>query len=115
MQKQVRLPKGTIDPNTQAFNVPYSIYSQGSYFGDADCLREKPEENGETDEIKYYRDSTAVAEGGNADVQVLKKKHIEEVLPSFPKMCEYMRNIAREKHTYNKILIKTILKKYNDP
>jgi hypothetical protein len=50
MQKQVKLPEGTIDPNTQAFNVPYSTYAQGSYFGDADCLCDKGDDDSEIEE-----------------------------------------------------------------
>jgi hypothetical protein len=46
---------------------------------------------------------------------VLKKKNIEEVLADFPNMDKYMRNIAKEKLTYNKILLRKILKNYNDP
>jgi len=34
MSKLLPLPEGTIDLKTQAFNVPYSTYSSGSYFGD---------------------------------------------------------------------------------
>lgn len=35
---QLTLESGTIDPVKDAFNVPYSLYVQGSYFGDSDCL-----------------------------------------------------------------------------
>ena len=56
-----------------------------------------------------------MAEGATADVYVLKKKHIEEELLKFPNMEKYMRSIAQEKHTYNKILINKIINKYNDP
>ena len=64
---------------------------------------------------KDYRDNTAVAEGVTSDVYVLKKKHLEEELLKFPSMCKYMRSIANEKRTYNKLLIKKIIKKYKDP
>ena len=40
IQDEIELPVGAIDNTTQAFNVPYSTYTKGSYFGDADCLCE---------------------------------------------------------------------------
>ena len=36
----VELPEGTIDDQNQAFNVPFSVYNKGSYFGDEDVLLE---------------------------------------------------------------------------
>ena len=60
--------------------MPYSVYKKGSYFGDVDCLRKeiRIDQDDENKIIaKDYRDSTAVAEGGTADVYVLKKKHID--------------------------------------
>ena len=41
----VELPEGTIDDQSQAFNVPFSVYSKGSYFGDEDVLLESAFEN----------------------------------------------------------------------
>jgi CRP-like cAMP-binding protein len=64
----IDLPPGTIDYDTQAFNVPYSIYTEGSYFGDSDCLVDLllPVQN------KNFRDSTAEATDNSEVMKVYK-------------------------------------------
>jgi CRP-like cAMP-binding protein len=88
----IELPPGTIDPECDAFNVPYSLYSEGSYFGDSDCLVELllPTQQ------KNYRDSTAEATE-NSEVMKVNKIKLDEQLQLFPEIRRYMVAIAKEK------------------
>lgn len=59
-----------IDPESEAFNVPYIIYTMESFFGDHDFLHAPHEMSGtkkkgqQVQTKKYLRDSTAVADAG---------------------------------------------------
>lgn len=96
----LKLQPGTIDPACEAFNIPYTQYGMGSYFGDQDCLIDLNQPT----HIKSYRDSTAEA-NDDCDIQVIKKRALEEQLQRFPEYRNYMVLLAKEKTRYTKILI----------
>lgn len=67
------LPFGTIDPIVNSFNVPFSIFQSGSYFGDSDCITELLQST----QQKCYRDSTAEA-SDNSEVMVVSKSKLND-------------------------------------
>lgn len=48
------MPESVIDPHKSGFNVPMSVFSVGSYFGDQECLTANLFLE-EYDDKKYYR------------------------------------------------------------
>ena len=110
LSETLKLPPGTIDMTCNAFNVPYSLYTEGSYFGDSDCLTDLllPVQK------KYYRDSTAEA-SDSSEVMLVTRSKLDEQLKLFPEIRRYMVAIAREKLKYHKILIQNVVTRYQDP
>lgn len=84
----------------EAFNVPFNLIVEGSYFGDSDCLFQK----------HCIRESMAEAEK-LSQLLIIKKQALEELLGSFPDIKAQMRNIAKEKKKYYRRLILELLKK----
>jgi hypothetical protein len=65
---------------------------------------------------KYFRDSTAEADGYNrvSVVMVIKKKHFEEEMKKFPQIYNFVRNVAYAKLDYHASLINIIVHKHKD-
>ena len=106
------LPKDTINPETESFNIPFIQYNDNAYFGDNDCLIE--DRNGRLSS-KALRQSTCLTttEGNQTDVMTLHKKHLIEILEDFPKMKKYMFEVAYEKKLYHETLFDAIKMRYN--
>ena len=85
----------------KCFNIPFSIYTNGSYFGDNDVLLQK---NG-------YRTTTAICHS-DCHIYSIKINNLEECIDKFPKVKQTMIRIAREKVKYYKILKDEIKHKY---
>lgn len=60
--------------DNDAFNVPFNLIVEGSYFGDSDCLYQNPK--------KCIRESTAEAEKA-CQLLLIKKKSLEDMLSQF--------------------------------
>lgn len=84
-----------------AYNVPFNLYVEGSYFGDSDCLYQKKQ---------VVRECMAEAEQ-ECHLLVIKKSNLEDLLDQFPKIKSQMFNIAQEKRKYHKRLIQELLRK----
>ena len=104
----VELPEGTIDHQSQAFNVPFSVYNKGSYFGDEDVLLESAfedlqdanEKSQKKKDAGFLRSCTAQA-SEDLEVMILKKRHIIEQLTRFKRIKNYMVLIAKAKTDYH--------------
>jgi hypothetical protein len=81
-------------PDHEAFNVPFNLIVEGSYFGDSDCLYQK----------RCIRESMAEADKAS-HLLLIKKKALEDLLSQFSDLKSQMRNIAREKKKYYNRLI----------
>jgi CRP-like cAMP-binding protein len=92
--------QGTNQRDHEAFNVPFNLIVEGSYFGDSDCLFQK----------RCIRESMAEAEK-LSQLLIIKKQALEDLLGSFPDIKAQMRNIAKEKKKYYRRLILELLKK----
>ena len=104
------LPYGTIQPVTQAFNVPYLSYGGQSFFGDSDCIIE--DNSISSGNAKAYRDSTCLTEEMISYLFVLKKKDLIGALEGFPKMLSYVISVAAEKLAYHNDLIQAIITRF---
>ena len=110
---KIELPDKLIDRETNAFNVPFSLYRQGSYFGDEDVLVDIDLQDLDNDTNKVYRNCTVEA-NEDAEIMTIKKRHLMEPLSRFIHIRRYMMLIAKEKLNYHNILIESILERYKD-
>ena len=85
-----------------AYNVPFNMIVEGSYFGDNDCLYQK----------RCVRESMAEADKPST-LLTIKKVVLEDLLSSFSDIKTQMRNIAREKKRYYRRLVSELIKKRN--
>ena len=72
---EIDLPATIIDMTTQSFNVPFSLYRMGSYFGDEDVLVDIDIRNIDHDRHKVYRSCTVEA-NEDSEIMTLKKRHL---------------------------------------
>jgi CRP-like cAMP-binding protein len=82
--------------DNDAFNVPFNLIVEGSYFGDSDCLYQNPK--------KCIRESTAEADKA-CQLLLIKKKALEDLLTQFSDVKSQMRSIVKEKKRYYQRLI----------
>ncbi len=87
----------------EAFNVPFNLIVEGSYFGDNDCLFQK----------RCIRESMAEAEKAS-QLLIITKKALEDLLCSFPDIKSQMRNIAKEKKRYYRRLTLELLRQKDE-
>ena len=109
---KIELPEKDFDKETQAFNVPFSLYRMGSYFGDEDVLVDIDFQV-DNDSHKLYRSCTVEA-NEDAEIMTIKKRHLLDQLQRFVEIRRYMMLIAKEKINYHNILIESILERYKD-
>jgi hypothetical protein len=81
-----------------AYNVPFNLIVEGSYFGDSDCLYQR----------KCLRESMAEADK-ESHLLMIKKKVLEELLDTFHDLKQQMMSIAKEKRRYYKRLVSELL------
>jgi len=62
ISSMINLPPNHINEMTQSFNVPYSQFVQGSYFGDSECLTQLDRIFPWMGKQRPSRDSTSVAD-----------------------------------------------------
>eukprot|EP00347_Sterkiella_histriomuscorum_P017792 403347976 len=91
------------DPQDDAYNVPFNLYVEGSYFGDSDCLFQR----------RLQRECMAEAEQ-ECHLLVMKKGALEELLEQFQDIKNQMTNIANEKRKYHRRLIQELLRKHKE-
>ena len=72
---KIELPEKLIDRETNAFNVPFSLYRQGSYFGDEDVLVDIDLQDLDNDTNKVFRSCTVEA-NEDAEIMSIKKRHL---------------------------------------
>ena len=89
-----------MDDDEEAFNVPFNLIVEGSYFGDSDCLFLR----------KCIRESTAEADQ-ECHLLLLKKHALEDLLENFIDIKNQMMCIAIEKRKYHRRLISELLQK----
>jgi hypothetical protein len=89
-----------LDDDEEAFNVPFNLIVEGSYFGDSDCLFLR----------KCIRESTAEADQ-ECHLLLLKKHALEDLLENFIDIKNQMMCIAIEKRKYHRRLISELLQK----
>ena len=115
---KIQLPTDLIDKEKHAFNAPFSLYREGSYFGDEDILVGDARPGIDDEDIsldkKTVRTSTAEA-ASDVSFMTIKKRHLINELHRFPEIKQYMCLIAREKINYHSILIESVLERYLDP
>ena len=75
------------------FNIPISVYSNGSYFGDNDVLNQK---NG-------HRHFTGICQS-DCTIYSVKIDVLEECLEKTPHILRTMNRIANEKNNYYQVL-----------
>jgi CRP-like cAMP-binding protein len=96
-----QLPKDdNNEDEEEAFNVPFNLIVEGSYFGDSDCLFLR----------KCMRESTAEADL-ECHLLLLKKHALEELLENYIDIKNQMMCIAIEKRKYHRRLIYELLQK----
>lgn len=87
--------------NDDCFNVPLSVFSSSSYFGDNDVLLQKIS----------YRQTTAVCMT-KCQILSVKTRTLESCLAKSPQVHSMMVQIAEEKNNYQGILKDEIKFKY---
>jgi hypothetical protein len=87
--------------NDQSFNVPFAIYSNGSYFGDNDVMLQR---NG-------YRSMSGIC-NGDCQIYSIKSNMLEECLEKSPEIKRTMNKIADEKNKYYQVLKEELRLKY---
>jgi CRP-like cAMP-binding protein len=110
---KISLPEKLIDKEHQAFNVPYLRYGESSYFGDEDLLRDIDKDASLVQIQKHYRESTGETTD-DAETMTIKKRQLVDQLATFPQIRNYMCTIAKEKKNYHRVLLASILIRYND-
>ena len=90
----------SIEESQGAFNVPFNLVVEGSYFGDNDCLFQK----------KCTRESTAQADQ-DCHLLLLKRSNLDELLDNFIEIKNQMMSVAIEKRKYHRRLIFELIKR----
>ena len=88
------------EEDQEAYNVPFNLYVEGSYFGDSDCLFLR----------KCFRECMSEADQ-ECHLLVIKKNSLEDLLDQFNEIKNQMVSIAAEKRKYHKRLINELLRK----
>jgi CRP-like cAMP-binding protein len=96
LSEEILLPNDTLDITKHGFNVPYTQFSEASYFGDSDTLSDLLTGTSR----RHYRDSTAEATCDSEILQITTSK-LNEVVLRFPEIRRYMVSIAKEKLRFN--------------
>ncbi len=62
-----------LDPESEAFNVPFNSYSAGSFFGDEDalCQIKKEDEDGQISHKRYRRSTVSALK--DSDIMVIRR------------------------------------------
>ena len=94
-----RILSNQSDVMQEAYNIPFNLIVEGSYFGDNDCLFQK----------KCIRESTAEADQ-DCHLLLLKKASLDVLLDNFIEIKNQMMSIAIEKRKYHRRLIMELLK-----
>lgn len=89
----------------RTYNIPFNMYTQGSYFGDIELLLTDLKTNG--------RDGTAEVDAESSFLFVTKSK-LYRTLKSFPNIFREMKYIAGERHQRHQENIQIIQKKYDE-
>lgn len=85
----------------QSFNLPLSVYVNGSYFGDNEVFLQT---NG-------FRNTTAICQNDSC-IYSIKLASLDEVFQTYGHVKQIMINIAVEKHKYYASLRDEIKQKY---
>ena len=92
--------------------MPFLRYGIGSYFGDQDCMTEIENVDEDTTR-KFYRESTAECIE-DSEILVIKRRQFVDELNKFTKIKSFMATLSVQKKSYHKVLINSILNRYND-
>ena len=110
----INLPTDYLNEMTQSFNVPYSQFGQGTYFGDQECLTQLDKIFPWMGKQRPSRDSTAIADKVTGIVLTIKKTVLLECLKNFTAIKLYMEALAEEKLRSHLTQISSIVDRYND-